>query len=1200
MKRAILIVVGLVAFALIVIVAAPSFVNWNNYKSEISSQVHQLTGRDLVIAGDISVKVFPAPRLVADKVSLSSLEGAANPDLISLRSVEIQIALAPLITGQIRVETVRLVEPRIYLEVLADGSSTWEFTPPASETDVGNQQTVEGSEPTPTENSGPPAVIIDAFEIVNGHIIYEDPASEISETVEDINMQIAAASLTTGPYSLNGGLLTRGLRLSVEADVGTIVEGRTFPIDASFGIGGDSTKIKINGSVIGLDAAPRFTGNLAVNADDIAALAEALSPDMHLPKPLSQRFALSGNIDVSSAELIFTDFDIDIGGSIGKGSVQGQFSDTPRISAEIQIDKIAVDPWLKTNNEKPVGKEKADDLQSTSPTTGIETAEKSADAPFTLPDGIDVSANIRVGEVSMRGDAVKNVVLSAQLAKGEVTLSQFTLQGPGKLNVAAFGFLTAKDGVPAFDTSIEASIEDLESLLKWADIKTGLPAGKPGNLRFKAAAKGTDTSISLQQLALSFDETNIVGAANIVLRDRLGIGATVKVDKINIDSYMPTGSAKASAPPKQTDTMESQTNSQVDGTSAQQPAKTRPANGPFAALAPLAEIDANINVSVQSLIAAGIPIKDIKADLGLLAGNLTIRNASVGNAAGVSSVVTGALNNLGGVPAAKDLKTDINISDPAALAQVAGITLPVPAKDLGKVSLSATVNGALNKPNIASTLNAVAATVRANGTISPFELGSLFDLVINLQHNDMASLLRRLGVAYTPAGDIGALSASTRLRGGVTGLTFSDLLTKVGNANISGDGELRLLGDRPKLNAVLKTNEILVDPFLPAKKAASFFPHLDVTPRVIPAGFRFFGDEDRSLRHFIAQIASRWSPAPIDLSALGALDADITLTSPKITYQNYQLDNANLVTALKDRVLTLKDFTGSVFDGAFQSSAVINTAVANPQLSGLITLGDMDIGKASKAAGVDGASGKLTTRVEVAALGNSVADYISTLNGKGVIQVKGVKGNTAITDMPVIGLALGPLLKVFELLNSGLGVLAKTGLGDTDVTSTFVIQNGVIKTDDARMLSNIYDGQLAGNINLPTWTMDVGGKVALDQGVIGGILANVVRIPSSIPFQVTGNIDKPNVKIQSIGSTDGGGIRIPGLKKLEEKVPGVGGLIKGILGGGTGSPSGSTSTPPSQDGGSEPPAQQPPAQQPPAQQPTTNPAEKLLRGLLGG
>lgn len=1195
MKRAIFIVVGLIAFALIVIVAVPSFINWNNYKPEISSQVHKLTGRDLVIAGDISVKIFPAPRLVADNVSLSSLDGAANPDLVSLSSVEVQVALAPLITGQVRVETVRLVEPRIYLEVLADGRSTWEITPPVSETAAQDPEKAEGVVAVPA-NDGAPAVIIDAFEIVGGHIIYEDPASGVSETVADINMEIAAASLTEGPYSLEGGLLARGLRLNIDADVGTIVEGRTFPVDASFGIGGDSAKIKINGTVIGLDAAPRFTGSLAVTADDIAALAKAFSPDMDLPKPLSQKFALSGNIDASSVDLTFTDFDINIGGSMGKGSVKGQFAEVPRITAEVQIDKVAVDPWLENSGTTPKAKSTKPGGQTTSPATGTSSSASASttdNAPgsFSLPDGIDVSANIRVGEVSMRGDAVKNVVLSAQLAKGEVTLSQFTLQGPGKLDVAAFGFITAKDGAPSFDTSIEASVEDLESLLKWVDVKTGLAAGKPGNLRLKAEAKGTDKSITLQQLSLSFDETNIVGAANIALRDRLGIGATVKIDKINVDSYLPAASAPAPARPAQP----APTNTPSDSPATPEPAPSQSTGGYFSALAPLAEIDANINVSVQSLTAAGVPMKDIKADVGLLAGNMTIRNVSVGNAAGVSSVLTGALNNLGGVPVAKALKTDVKINDPAMLAKVAGVELPVSAKDLGDVSFTATVDGALDNPGISSSLKAMAATINAAGTISPFELGSLFDLAVNMQHTDVVSLLRRLGVAYTPSGDIGAVSVSSRLKGGITGLVFSDLLAKVGNANVSGDGNVRLLGARPKLTATLQTNEIVVDPFLPAKKAASLRP-FDDTPKIIPAGFQVPPQGSNDLFQLIANVHPRWSPAPIDLAGLGIIDADVTLTSPQITYNNYRLDNANVIAELKDKVLTVKDFTGSVFTGVFQSSAIVNAAGAQPQISGLITLGNMDIGQASKAAGGPDASGKLTTRLEVATLGNSVADYVSLLNGKGAIQVNGIKGDAAISNMPVIGLALGPLLRIFELLNTGLGVLAKTGLGDTNVTTTFVIDNGIIKTNDTRMLSNIYDGKIAGAINLPQWTMDVGGKVALDQGVIGGILANIVRIPSEIPFNVSGNIDKPNVKLQSIGSADGGGIKIPGLEKLDKKAPGVGGLIQGILGGGSsGSSSSGTSTPPSQGSGTEPPAQQPPAQQPPA-----NPAEKLIRGLLGG
>lgn len=207
--------------------------------------------------------------------------------------------------------------------------------------------------------------------------------------------------------------------------------------------------------------------------------------------------------------------------------------------------------------------------------------------------------------------------------------------------------------------------------------------------------------------------------------------------------------------------------------------------------------------------------------------------------------------------------------------------------------------------------------------------------------------------------------------------------------------------------------------------------------------------------------------------------------------------------------------------------------------------------------------------------------------------------------MPVIGLALGPLMQIFELLNSGLGTIVgaggKTKLGETDVTSSFTIVNGTINTKDTKILSNIYEGNLSGDIVLPLWSMNVGGTLKVDQGLLGAVLSNVARLPTQIPFQLTGNIDSPNVKIQSFsgaGSAGGQGIKIPGIDKLEKKVPGVGNLLQGILGGGSssGSSSGSTTqqAPPPQNGSGATPPPQPAPQQ---QQQKINPAD-LLKQLF--
>ena len=75
--------IGLVAVGVLLIAAiliAPSFVDWNAHKQEITAMVREATGRELVIRGNIDVTVLPSPALRVEDVRLSSIEGAVSPE----------------------------------------------------------------------------------------------------------------------------------------------------------------------------------------------------------------------------------------------------------------------------------------------------------------------------------------------------------------------------------------------------------------------------------------------------------------------------------------------------------------------------------------------------------------------------------------------------------------------------------------------------------------------------------------------------------------------------------------------------------------------------------------------------------------------------------------------------------------------------------------------------------------------------------------------------------------------------------------------------------------------------------------------------------------------------------------------------------------------------------------------------------------
>ena len=98
----------------------PTFINWNQYREEIASQVRKALGRELNIKGDIKLTILPSPALAINGIHLANVEGSSTADVVTLKSLEVNIALIPLLGQNIQITSVRLVEPVINIEILED------------------------------------------------------------------------------------------------------------------------------------------------------------------------------------------------------------------------------------------------------------------------------------------------------------------------------------------------------------------------------------------------------------------------------------------------------------------------------------------------------------------------------------------------------------------------------------------------------------------------------------------------------------------------------------------------------------------------------------------------------------------------------------------------------------------------------------------------------------------------------------------------------------------------------------------------------------------------------------------------------------------------------------------------------------------------------------------------------------------------
>src|SRR5215470_16173571 len=125
--RTLAVIGGVVVLLLVAVAVALRSVDVNELVGPIKQRVKEATGRDLTISGGVDLKLGLEPKLVIDGVSLGNASWGKQPQMISAKQIEAQIALLPLLRKHFEIVRFRLLEPSISLETDAHGNGNWEF-----------------------------------------------------------------------------------------------------------------------------------------------------------------------------------------------------------------------------------------------------------------------------------------------------------------------------------------------------------------------------------------------------------------------------------------------------------------------------------------------------------------------------------------------------------------------------------------------------------------------------------------------------------------------------------------------------------------------------------------------------------------------------------------------------------------------------------------------------------------------------------------------------------------------------------------------------------------------------------------------------------------------------------------------------------------------------------------------------------------
>ncbi|WP_428678349.1 AsmA family protein [Reyranella sp.] len=806
---------GIVALLIVALVALPALINVNSYKPLIVSQVKTATGRDLVIDGPISLSLLPTPTVTVTGVKFFNVAGSKNANMVEVKSVTVKPSLLALLVGSIEVSEVTLVEPKIVLEINAEGKPNWEFAPSVAE-----------AKPAAAKPSSPRPLSLGRLTIDNGTLIFSDSKAGVSVVAEKANFTASVGSID-GPYSLAGDASVNGTPLRLDLAVGARgSNGHT--ADLSLQAGGG--KLGFKGTLSELGVAAKISGVASASAEQLTTFVGTLvklagQPEPILPAILAGKFSFDGGIDVSQTAFAARDFKIALGQDSGSGSLSVALKPTLAVEGKLAVPKLDLDRWLAA-------------IQPASGSTPSAPAAAPASAPAATSQSYlgDLTAKVafEVGEVIYNKQPVRNVVLEIDAKAGAVAVPKLTATLPGDMVLQAQSTLTGDAARPGVTGQFSLVGPKLRETLSWLAVDlSSVPPSKLQKLSLRGRMSSTGGNVQVSDAVFELDDLKGSGGVTVTFTVPLSIVTSVSLDTLDLDSFLVPVAAR------------------------QKPAAASGASAPPSALA-VAGPSVGLKAKVARLIYNKETIQGVDVDVALQGSTLRLNDIKVSNLGGGRLAVRGTVANYSAPQPRADIAFNFEAPDMSRVLKVAGTTAPA---DLGAVSASGGVAGTAEQLTLRDlNVNVLGQSVKANGTLA--------------------------------------------LPGASKGLP--QLAAYKGNLVLNGqalDGSIdaRLSG-RTTINADLRAGVLDLDRIggsggAPARPAAR------------------------------GQAAGK----PIDTAALRSIDGSLKLVAGTLVSSPLRIGNADLSASLKDGILTVQHFKGSLYGGSLALAGTVNAT--QPALS---------------------------------------------------------------------------------------------------------------------------------------------------------------------------------------------------------------------------------------------------------------------------
>ncbi|MEX2126878.1 MAG: AsmA-like C-terminal region-containing protein [Xanthobacteraceae bacterium] len=456
--------------------AAPAYVDWNDWRSTFERQASAIAGAPVRIRGRIEATILPTPAFVLRAVEIGDPDKGTGMRAGEARGI---LSLGALMRGSVEADEFVLVRPAMRLAIEPGG---WPTMP------------AMGAAAAATD-----LVTFARIAIEGGSLVVEDRASGERQVFDQISAH-GEMRARQGPKQFNATLRHDGRRWSVRANSGAFGADNSGRVRLTLERAGDSTAFDAEGMLTLSGVAPRFEGKISMARRGAPGLA----------------WQITANARANEQAVSLDTFELTLGADATPIEVAGQVQFAPRRDGAIEgaLSARRIDLDAATGGEGP---------------KGLPAAFASVREVMALLNGLPFRGRIglSVENLIAGGGTLRELKADLALRDNALALEKFEARLPGRGTIKAAG-PAAGNSVFAGDLTVEA--EDASAFARWAFGGTlALSLEGTDSTRLTGKANWTDGRITIQQLDLS------LGGAKLGGRFTLTPGEGVRRTKIEAD-----------------------------------------------------------------------------------------------------------------------------------------------------------------------------------------------------------------------------------------------------------------------------------------------------------------------------------------------------------------------------------------------------------------------------------------------------------------------------------------------------------------------------------------------------------------------------------------------------------------------------------------------------------------------------------------